>query len=137
KTTDTLISLVKELNEHPSPRELDMLLTTGEQISISLLSVALHQLNLEARSFTGWQAGIVTDDFHGKAVISRVKADKLLSSLKKGEVAVVAGFQGVTDKGEITTLGRGGSDTTAVTLAAALNAEYCEIYTDVTGVYTA
>lgn len=137
KTTDALIDLVKELNQHPSPRELDMLLTTGEQISISLLSVALHQLNLEARSFTGWQAGIVTDEVHGKAVVSQVKAEKLLSVLEKGEVAVVAGFQGVTNSGEITTLGRGGSDTTAVTLAAALNAEYCEIYTDVTGVYTA
>jgi aspartate kinase len=137
KTTDTLINLAKELNPYPSPRELDMLLTTGEQISISLLSVALHQLNLEARSFTGWQAGIVTDGVHGKAVISQVKSEKLLSALERGEVAVVAGFQGVTNEGEITTLGRGGSDTTAVTLAAALNAEYCEIYTDVTGVYTA
>ncbi|WP_028777389.1 aspartate kinase [Shimazuella kribbensis] len=137
KTTDQLVHLAKELNEQPSPREMDMLLTTGEQISIALLSVALHQKNIEARSFTGWQAGIVTDKVHGKAVVHEVKTDALLESLEKGEVAVVAGFQGVTDKGEITTLGRGGSDTTAVTLAAALQAEYCEIYTDVTGVYTA
>lgn len=137
KTTDSLIQLAKELNPYPSPRELDMLLTTGEQISISLLSVALHQLDLEARSFTGWQAGIVTDEVHGKAVVNHVKSEKLLASLERGEIAVVAGFQGITDNGEITTLGRGGSDTTAVTLAAALNAEYCEIYTDVTGVYTA
>ncbi|MXQ55463.1 aspartate kinase [Shimazuella alba] len=137
KTTDHLVNLVKELNHQPSPRELDMLLTTGEQISIALLSVALHKLDLEARSFTGWQAGIVTDEVHGKAAVHQVKTEKLFDSLEKGEVAVVAGFQGVTDAGEITTLGRGGSDTTAVTLAAALDAEYCEIYTDVTGVYTA
>jgi aspartate kinase len=137
KTTDHLVGLAKELNHQPSPREMDMLLTTGEQISIALLSVALHQMNIEARSFTGWQAGIVTDEVHGKAVVHEVKTAAILASLDKGEVAVVAGFQGVTDTGEITTLGRGGSDTTAVTLAAALQAEYCEIYTDVTGVYTA
>jgi aspartate kinase len=137
KTTNQLVSLAKELHHQPEPREMDMLLSTGEQISTALLSVALHQLGLKACSFTGWQAGIMTDDVHGKAAIHEIKTDKLLTSLSKDEVAVVAGFQGVTATGEITTLGRGGSDTTAVTLAAVLNAEYCEIYTDVTGVYTA
>lgn len=137
KTTDKLVSMVKELHHKPAPREMDMLLTTGEQITTALLSVALHQLGLEARSFTGWQAGIVTDQVHGKAAVHEVNSENLLSCLANGEVAVVAGFQGITTDGEITTLGRGGSDTTAVTLAASLQAEYCEIYTDVSGVYTA
>jgi aspartate kinase len=137
KTTDELVHLAKQLNQQPAAREMDMLLATGEQVSIALLSVALHQLNVKARSFTGWQAGIVTDAIHGKAAVQQVKTETLRATLDRGEVAVVAGFQGVTTDGELTTLGRGGSDTTAVTLAAALHADYCEIYTDVTGVYTA
>ncbi len=137
KTTNQLVSMAKELHQQPAPREMDMLLTTGEQVTIALLSVALHQIGLEARSYTGWQAGIVTNEVHGKAAVQQVKSDNLHASLKAGEVAVVAGFQGITENRQITTLGRGGSDTTAVTLAAALAAEYCEIYTDVTGVYTA
>lgn len=137
KTTDKLVDLAKQLNPQPAAREMDMLLATGEQVSIALLSVALHQLNVKARSFTGWQAGIVTDAIHGKASVQQVKTETILAALEREEVAVVAGFQGVTTEGELTTLGRGGSDTTAVTLAAALDADYCEIYTDVTGVYTA
>ncbi len=137
RTTDHLISLAEELTENPSPRELDMLLVTGEQQSISLMSMAIHCLGGSARSFTGGQAGIVTEALHGNAAIKQIHPQAIESCLMRGEIAVVAGFQGVTSNNEITTLGRGGSDTTAVALASALAAERCDIYTDVAGVYTA
>ncbi len=135
-TTDDLINLAAQLSSAPDPRELDVLLATGEQISISLLTLALMELGLKARSFTGPQAGIVTDDSHGFARIKTVQASRIESSLATGEIAVVAGFQGMSRRSELTTLGRGGSDTTAVALAAALKAECCDIYTDVDGIYT-
>jgi aspartate kinase len=136
KQTDELVALAGQITDDPSPREMDMLLTTGEQISIALLTMALHELGLPARSFTGWQAGMVTDAVHGKARIRRIDTEKIRQCLDRGEIVVVAGFQGISEEGEITTLGRGGSDTTAVALAAALSADYCEINTDVTGVFT-
>lgn len=136
-TTDHLISLAEQVTQQPDPRELDMLLTTGEQQSIALMSMAIQSLGGQARSFTGGQAGIITEHRHGFARIREVRPDAVESSLKRGEIAVVAGFQGVSDHNELTTLGRGGSDTTAVALASALNAERCDIYTDVNGVYTA
>lgn len=136
-TTDHLISLAEQVTPNPSPREMDMLLTTGEQQSIALMSMAIQSLGGQARSFTGAQAGIITEHRHGFAKIKEIRADALESSLGRGEIAVVAGFQGISDHNELTTLGRGGSDTTAVAVAAALNAERCDIYTDVDGVYTA
>lgn len=135
-TTDKLISMAEEINENPNAREMDMLLATGEQVSIALLSMAIQSLGWQARSFTGAQAGIITETHHGAARIKEIRTDKIESSLKRGEIAVVAGFQGVTENQELTTLGRGGSDTTAVALASALGAEVCDIYTDVKGVYT-
>jgi aspartate kinase len=135
-TTDNLIDQSKLLNSNPSSREMDMLLTVGEQISIALLSMTIQAAGAKAMSFTGWQVGMKTNDVHGKAKIVDIEPDRLLASLKDGNIAVVAGFQGVSDAGELTTLGRGGSDTTAVALAAAINADVCEIYTDVDGVYT-
>jgi aspartate kinase len=137
KTTDDLLRLAHEVSNAPSARELDMLLTSGERISISLLCMAILDHGLSAVSFTGSQAGIVTDTSHGRAKIVDVRADRLRETLAAGSVAVVAGFQGVSTNRDITTLGRGGSDTTAVALAAVLGAEACEIYTDVAGVYTA
>lgn len=136
KTTDQLVSLAKEIATQPNKREMDMLLTTGEQITISLLSMALNHKGIEAVSFTGWQAGIFTEEIHGNARITKIETDAVNKQLSKGKVVIVAGFQGITADGEITTLGRGGSDTTAVALAAALKADKCDIYTDVTGVYT-
>lgn len=136
-TTDHLISMAEEISTAPDAREMDMLLSTGEQVSIALMSMAIQSLGWQARSFTGAQAGILTENHHGKAKIRDVQPDRVESSLKRGEIAVVAGFQGVTDNQEVTTLGRGGSDTTAVALAAALGAERCDIYTDVNGVFTA
>ncbi|TDK61528.1 aspartate kinase [Bacillus salipaludis] len=136
KSTDQLVKLAKEISPQPSKREMDMLLTTGEQVSIALLSMALNQKGLEAVSFTGWQAGIVTEPVHGNARITDVRTEAIESQLSHRKVVIVAGFQGITESGEITTLGRGGSDTTAVALAAALKADRCDIYTDVTGVYT-
>jgi aspartate kinase len=136
KTTDKLVGMAKELSSSPSKRELDMLLSTGEQVTISLLVMALMEQGLDAVSYTGWQAGIITEAVHGNARIKRIETDKIKNDLNEGKVAVVAGFQGVTETGEITTLGRGGSDTTAVALAAALGADKCDIYTDVTGVFT-
>ncbi|MFC0042980.1 aspartate kinase [Metabacillus iocasae] len=136
KTTDQLVSLANEITTQPSKREMDMLLTTGEQMTISLLTMALHQKGYEAVSFTGWQAGMQTESIHGNARIQHVDTTHIQSQLKQGKIVVVAGFQGVTKDGNITTLGRGGSDTTAVALAAALKAEKCDIYTDVTGVFT-
>lgn len=136
ESTDELIELAGRVNSDPDPRELDVLLATGEQVSIAMLALALQSLGLKARSFTGPQAGIITDDTHGFARIKTVQASRIEESLLKGEIAVVAGFQGMNRKSELTTLGRGGSDTTAVALAAALKAECCDIYTDVNGIYT-
>jgi aspartate kinase len=137
KTTDELIRLAHEVSHAPAARELDMLLTAGERITMSLLCMALIDLGVPAVSFTGSQAGIVTDTTHGKAMILEVRAHRLTEALAAGNVVVVAGFQGVSTAFDVTTLGRGGSDTTAVALAAALGASACEIYTDVAGVYTA
>ncbi len=137
KTTDDLERLAHEVSTVPSGREMDMLLTAGERISIALLCMAIIDRGEHAVSFTGSQAGILTDTVHRKAKILEVKADRLRDSVAEGSIAVVAGFQGVSTTSDITTLGRGGSDTTAVALAAALDAEVCEIYTDVAGVFTA
>ncbi|MGH9010802.1 MAG: aspartate kinase, partial [Acidimicrobiia bacterium] len=137
KTTDELIRLAAEVSSTPAGREMDMLLTAGERISMALLCMALIDMGVPAVSFTGSQAGIVTDTVHGKAKILEVRAHRLTEALAAGNVVVVAGFQGVSTALDVTTLGRGGSDTTAVALAAALTADACEIYTDVTGVYTA
>ncbi|MBX9569214.1 MAG: aspartate kinase [Candidatus Obscuribacterales bacterium] len=136
QSTDELIELALQADPNPEPRELDVLLATGEQVSIAMLAIALRSMGLKARSFTGPQAGILTDDAHGFARIKTVHPTRLESSLRKGEIPVVAGFQGMNRNSELTTLGRGGSDTTAVALAAALKAECCDIYTDVEGVYT-
>ncbi|MGG3560428.1 aspartate kinase [Neobacillus rhizosphaerae] len=136
KSTDQLVGLAKEISNQPNKRDMDMLLSTGEQVTIALLSMALNQQGLPAVSYTGWQAGIVTEPVHGNARISNIKTESIKNQLTKGKVVIVAGFQGITEDGEITTLGRGGSDTTAVALAAALKADKCDIYTDVTGVFT-
>jgi aspartate kinase len=137
KTTDGLVSLAQQIVPTPEPREMDMLLATGEQVTIALLAMALHDLGLKARSFTGVQAGMRTDRAHTKARITQITAERVRASLDAGAIAVVAGFQGLSEDDEITTLGRGGSDLTGVALAAALKADVCEIYTDVDGVYTA
>jgi aspartate kinase len=137
KTTDDLIHLANSVSRVQPPREYDMLVSTGERISMSLLCMALAELGVDASSFTGSQVGIITDGDHTRAKILEVKADRLRAALAAGKVPVVAGFQGVSVDREITTLGRGGSDATAVALAAVLGAEACEIYTDVTGVFTA
>ncbi|MDQ1144822.1 aspartate kinase [Bacillus sp. SORGH_AS 510] len=136
KSTDQLVGLAKEISNVPNKREMDMLLSTGEQVTIALLSMALNQQGIPAVSFTGWQAGIVTEPVHGNARISNINTETIKRQLGEGKVVIVAGFQGITEDGEITTLGRGGSDTTAVALAAALHADKCDIYTDVTGVFT-
>lgn len=136
-TTDELIKLAKEINPKPSKREMDMLLATGEQVSIALLAMALDAIDIPVISLTGPQVGIITDSVHTKARIKEIKTERINTELNQGKVVIVAGFQGKTSQNEITTLGRGGSDTTAVALAAALNADLCEIYTDVEGVYTA
>ncbi|XJZ26414.1 aspartate kinase [Bacillota bacterium Lsc_1132] len=136
KTTDKLVDLAKEISSQPSKREMDMLLTTGEQTTIALLAMALAEKGLNAVSFTGWQAGILTEPVHGNARIKKINPEAIKKQIAEGKVVIVAGFQGVTEDGEITTLGRGGSDTTAVALAAALEADKCDIYTDVTGVFT-
>ena len=137
-TTDELIDLAEQVSPLPPPRELDMLLTAGERISMALLAMAVGNLGHEARSFTGSQAGVITDSRHGKAKIIDVTPGRIEAALTQGAIAIVAGFQGVSqDSKDITTLGRGGSDTTAVALAAALRADVCEIYTDVDGVFTA
>ena len=135
-TTDHLVKLANEISETPPSRELDMLLSTGEGISIALLAMALETAGCRAVSMNAMQVGIITENIHSKARIVDIKTDKLQRHLQEGKVVVVAGFQGVTEDGEITTLGRGGSDTSAVALAAALGAERCDIYTDVEGVYT-
>jgi len=135
-TTDELIELAHKINAEPSEREMDMLLSTGEQISVALLAMAIHKLGFEAISFTGAQVGIITDTSHTRARIIKINADKIKEELRKGRIVIVAGFQGVTLNQDITTLGRGGSDLTAVALAKELNAGECEIYTDVEGIYT-
>ena len=135
-TTDDLIDMSRELNGSPPAREMDMLLANGEQISMALLAMAICALGEEAVSFTGWQAGITTEPAHGKARILRIEPVRIREALNEGKIPIVAGFQGISEQGDVTTLGRGGSDTTAVALAAALGADLCEIYTDVDGVYS-
>ncbi|MBN2864603.1 MAG: aspartate kinase [Thiotrichales bacterium] len=134
--TNRLMAMANEIQDRPSKRELDVMLTTGEQVTIALLSMALQQKGYPAISYTGWQVPIRTDDSFTKARIAEIDSDKIHYQLGEGKVVVVAGFQGISVEGDITTLGRGGSDTTAVALAAALNADECQIYTDVDGVYT-
>ncbi|WP_457669324.1 aspartate kinase [Thiolapillus sp.] len=134
--TNRLVALAEEITPRPSARELDVLLSTGEQVTISLLSMALHQLGLDARSYTGGQVCIRTDNSHSKARIVDIDGSRVKKDLDAGRIVVVAGFQGTDQDGNITTLGRGGSDTTAVAMAAALNADECQIFTDVDGVYT-
>ena len=136
KTTDNLIILSEEITKNPSAREMDMLLSTGEQVTISLFSMALHEMGVPALSLTGLQAGIVTDSVHRKAKIVSIDAARLMKEFEKHDVVVVAGFQGVNEENNISTLGRGGSDLSAVAIAAALKTECCEIYTDVDGVFT-
>ncbi len=136
-TTDELIELAQKVSKEPPRREMDMLLTAGERISMALLSMALSDRGVPARSFTGSQSGIITDGAHRRARIRRILGDRVREALGRNQVAIVAGFQGVSEDKEITTLGRGGSDTTAVALAAALQADACEIYTDVNGVFSA
>jgi len=136
-TTDELIEKAREINENPSKREMDMLLSTGEQISIALMAMAIEKLGYPVISLTGWQAGIKTDSHYSNARIIEIDTERLQRELDKRNIVVVAGFQGINKYDDITTLGRGGSDTTAVALAAALKADKCEIYTDVDGVYTA
>jgi aspartate kinase len=136
KTTDDLLRLASDVSRIQPPRELDMLLTSGERVSMALLVMALAELAIDAVSFTGSQAGIITDTTHTKATIIEVRADRLRDALTSGRVPVVAGFQGVSTDRDVTTLGRGGSDTTAVAMAAALGADACEIYTDVPGIFT-
>lgn len=135
-TTDDLLTLADQITQNPSTRELDMLMSTGEQISVALLAMALHELGCKAISLTGWQVGIRSDSTHTKARILDIQPKRLLEELKKKQVVIVAGFQGINENQEITTLGRGGSDLTAVALAKALKADTCEIYTDVEGIYT-
>lgn len=137
KTTDGLIEKAMELSETPSGREMDVLLSTGEQVSVSLLAMALHRLGCPAISLCGWQVGVHTNGVHQNARIQRVDTRRIRKQLEQGMVVIVAGFQGINEDGDITTLGRGGSDTTAVALAAALQADRCQIFTDVEGVYTA
>jgi len=136
-TTDELLELAGRITDKPSDRELDMLISTGEQVSVALLAMAIHKLGIDAISFTGPQVGIITDCSHTKAKILKISADRIREQLKKGKVVIVAGFQGMNSDQEITTLGRGGSDLTAVAIAKTLNAGMCEIHTDVEGVYTA
>ena len=134
--TNRLVALAHEMQEFPDPRELDVVLATGEQVTIGLLAMALKDIGMSAKSYTGWQVAVQTDDAHTKARIDHIDGDKMRADLKEGRVVIVAGFQGVTAGGDISTLGRGGSDTSAVALAAALEADECQIYTDVDGVYT-
>lgn len=136
KTTNNLLALAKDISLTPPKRELDVLLSTGEQISIALLSIALNEIGVETISLTGTQCGIKTDSFHSNARIEDIDNKRIFKELKQDKVVIVAGFQGINNKGDITTLGRGGSDTSAVALAAALKADKCEIYTDVDGVYS-
>jgi len=134
--TNRLVSLANDITDEPSPREMDVLLSTGEQVTIALLSMALHKRGNDARSYTGGQVSIQTDNVHSRARIRDIDSAKIIRDLDAGRIVVVAGFQGVDDQGNITTLGRGGSDTTAVAVAAAIKADECRIYTDVDGIYT-
>ena len=134
--TNRLVALAHEMQEHPDPRELDVVLATGEQVTIGLLAMALKNIGVDAKSYTGWQVALKTDTAHTKARIESIDDKKMRADLAKGRVVIVAGFQGVSSTGDISTLGRGGSDTSAVALAAALKADECQIYTDVDGVYT-
>jgi len=134
--TDKLINLASQVNDNPDPREMDMLLSTGERVTIALLALAIQSLGHKAQSFTGRQAGIISDSVHTKARIERISGERVKHALKEGKIAVVAGFQGITATDDVTTLGRGGSDLSAVAVAAALKADVCDIYTDVDGVYT-
>ena len=134
KTTNKLVDLAKEISVNPDKRELDVLLSTGEQISISLLAIAIQSLGYDAISFTGYQAGIRTKGIHSKSEIESIDVDRIKENLEQGKIVIVAGFQGINENGDITTLGRGGSDTTAVALAASLGCN-CIIYTDVEGIY--
>ncbi|MFI5304219.1 MAG: aspartate kinase [Nitrospiria bacterium] len=134
--TDRLLKLANQVSSSPNEREIDMLLSTGERVTIALLAMALQEVGLKSKSFTGRQVGILTDSVHTKARIEKIAGDRLHEALKEGYTPVVAGFQGINERSDVTTLGRGGSDTTAVALAAALNADSCIIYTDVEGVYT-
>jgi aspartate kinase len=136
-TTDELIDLMHQITDNPEPREYDMLVSTGEQVSAALLAMALQSLGCPAVSLTGGQAGVVTEDIYKKARIKEIKLDRLKKELKAGKVVVITGFQGVDSQGNIITIGRGGSDTSAVAIAAALRAQVCDIYTDVDGIYTA
>ena len=134
--TNRLVALAHEMQEFPDPRELDVVLATGEQVTIGLLAMALKNIGVEAKSYTGWQVAVKTDAAHTKARIEEIDGDKMRADLAQGKVVIVAGFQGINRAGDISTLGRGGSDTSAVALAAALKADECQIYTDVDGVYT-
>ena len=134
--TNNLVDLVKTTSEIPSYSEYDVVLSTGEQVTSALLAAALNNLNIKARSWMGWQVPIISDNSYGKAVIEEIKTDNIFEFLKKNQVAIISGFQGVSKENRITTLGRGGSDTSAVAIAAAFSAERCDIYTDVDGVYT-
>jgi aspartate kinase len=135
--TDKLINLAHQVNDNPDPREMDMLVSTGERVTIALLAMAIQALGHAAQSFTGRQAGIISDNVHTKARIEKISGERVRQAVKEGKIAVVAGFQGITEgSDDVTTLGRGGSDLTAVAVAAALKADYCDIYTDVDGVYT-
>jgi aspartate kinase len=134
--TDKLINLANQVSENPDPRELDMLVSTGERVTIALLAMAIQSLGHKAQSFTGRQAGILSDSVHTKARIEKISGERVKHALKEGKIAVVAGFQGINEQDDVTTLGRGGSDLSAVAVAAALEADLCDIYTDVDGVYT-
>ncbi len=134
--TNRLVALAHEMQEHPDPRELDVVLSTGEQVTIGLLAMALKDIGVDAKSYTGWQVALKTDTAHTKARIESIDDEKMRADLADGKVVIVAGFQGISSEGDISTLGRGGSDTSAVALAAALKADECQIYTDVDGVYT-
>ena len=134
--TNRLVALAHEMQEFPDPREMDVVLATGEQVTIGLLAMALKDIGVDAKSYTGWQVAVQTDNAHTKARIDHIDGDKIHADLKAGKIVIVAGFQGITAEGDISTLGRGGSDTSAVALAAALKADECQIYTDVDGVYT-
>ncbi len=136
KTTNGLVDLANQVSPNARGRELDMLLATGELVTIALTAMAIKALGHPAISLTGWQAGFITESAHNKARIAEIREERILRHLKQGEIVVVAGFQGITEDGEVTTLGRGGSDTSAVALAAALKALRCDIYTDVDGVFT-
>jgi len=134
--TDKLINLASQVSDNPDPREMDMLMSTGERVTIALLAMAIHACGHRAQSFTGRQAGIISDSVHTKARIEKISGERIKQAIKEGKIAVVAGFQGIDEQSDVTTLGRGGSDLTAVAVAAALKADFCDIYTDVDGVYT-